>query len=113
MKKIFSFLNISQDVTINCLAPKNQASEVKSEFLMRILMGQFPGARLVKSILPIKFRRNLGIKLRRLNMRPLKNAPKINDALAQSLRRLYDADLAKLEILLNRDFSRWRGKSCG
>jgi len=108
LNKIFCFLNISPDVVIDCWAPKNKASEAKSIALMKILMGQFPGAALLKLILPLRLRRQLGMKLRLKNLSPLKNPPKIDKAVAQSLRHLYDPDLAKLETMLDRDFSRWR-----
>ena len=110
LQKIFSFLNVDETHNIRDLSLKNEAGEAKSRLLMQILMGQFSGSSLLKGILPVPFRRRIGMILRHMNTQPAKNTFILPARIINDLEKRYDIDLEELEKLLGRSFEGWRIK---
>lgn len=108
LRKIFCFLGIDTNARIKDKAVKNEAAEPKSAFLMRVLMGRIPGGSLLKHVLPIPFRRRIGMALRHFNTRPVIRHSKMAPETEFKLTQAYERDLERLEKLLGRSFSSWR-----
>jgi len=108
LKKIFSFLGVDDSVCIQDLSIKNEAGQARSKKLMSLLMGRFPGANLIKAVVPVPFRRRLGMKLRHLNIVPSDQTSPMDADMETELRKRYVADICKLEGLLNFPLEEWK-----
>ncbi|MBL4774792.1 MAG: sulfotransferase [Mariprofundus sp.] len=108
LKQVFQFLQVDCQSPIPDTTIKNEAGEVKSVVLMKLLMGRALGMPTVKRVFPIKHRRRIGMKLRQLNTRPVHKVKKMNPETFTLMRSLYDHDVADLEKLLNCSFASWR-----
>jgi len=108
LKKIFSFLGVDDSVCIRDLSIKNEAGQARSKRLMTLLMGRFPGANFIKAIVPVPFRRRLGMNLRHLNTVPSDHAKIMDADMETELRKRYVSDICKLEGLLNCSLEEWK-----
>ncbi|ATX80279.1 Sulfotransferase domain-containing protein [Mariprofundus aestuarium] len=112
LEDVFMFLDVESHISIADTTMKNEAGEAKSKLLMRFLMGRPFGMPAIKRVLPIKFRRRVGMKLRQMNTRPVSSVMEMNAETYDLLRKEYDQDIASLERLLNRSFASWRTEVC-
>ncbi len=108
LNRIFTFLGVDTDVTIPDLAPQNEAGAPASRWLMKLLMGHFKGAELIKRLVGIRLRRRLGSALRLAIIRPTGKREPMPDEIRRRLLRDYAADIDGLERLLGESFEAWR-----
>jgi hypothetical protein len=62
---------------------------------------------LLRRIIPFVLRRRLGDRLRRANLRPYSERPRIPEDAAQALRERYRSDVMQLQTLIDRDLGTW------
>ena len=108
LRRIFSFLEVDSSMTIADLSVKNEAGMARSRWLMAMLMGRFPGARLFKALFPLHFRRKIGMQLRHLNTKRPDNPEELDAVMEIKLRKRYASDINHLESLLQRSLSSWK-----
>lgn len=63
---------------------------------------------LVRNLLEKTGLRNMALKLRDINSKPLKNYPKLKKETSEKLRKLYLKDITKLEKLIGRNLGNWK-----
>jgi len=108
LSEVFAFLSVDTSVRIHDLSVKNEAGVARSKRLMSLLMGRFPGSGVLKGLLPLHFRRSLGMRLRHMNAKRADRPIELDGQLEQELRHRYVHDIERLELLLQRSFSSWK-----
>jgi hypothetical protein len=110
MIKLCNFLKVDPTISFTSTIA-NQASMPRIKLLQKILLRPSDTQRkiikLMKTILPFSFRKDLRRKLLRGNLRPY-NYPSMNAQLEEKLRNRYLNEIFELEELINRDLSHWR-----
>lgn len=108
LRKIFIYLDIDPTHEVTDLSVKNEARAPLNKSLMKLLMGEFPGASLLKKAISVPVRRRLGMILRHAATKPDTNKQRLPEDLYLELSNQYRADIEELEQLLEHNFSSWR-----
>jgi hypothetical protein len=109
MQEVFSFLGVDPDMQINTTVQHNISGIPKNRLLHEVLTQEHPLRKFARifarKLLSQEQRMLLSFKLQQRNLvrqqLPLKQA--------QQLRTLFLGDIEKLEVLLQRDLSAWKG----
>jgi len=108
LENICSFLGVGPPAELDVSDIKNPASEPRIRFIMKFLRRPSLVRKFVKRLLPRHTQLGLSWYIRKINLRPYANSlPKMNEETALFLRALYADDLAKLQEMIKRDFSKW------
>jgi len=110
LRRIFLFLDVDPSIEIADLSVKNEARIPSSRVLMKLLMGRFPGASLLKKAMSVPVRRRWGMRLRQAATIPDTKKQMVPDEIFEELTARYASDLGALEQLLGRSFQSWRSK---
>lgn len=105
-RDLFSFLGLDHDLPIQESRLRNHSGPARSRVVGRILSGPFPGRRLIKRVV----RSSLQPVKRHLHELNSRRAPAIEPATRARLIEWFGPDIERLEQLIGRDLSAWRGE---
>lgn len=110
LRDIFRFLEVDPNVDVNTEIRYNMSGKPKSQWLHQFLfegnMARRIAQPIVRSLLSQETRIRIAAKLQEKNLERLT----INPDTKKKLQQYFETDIQKLEKLLNRDLSLWRGK---
>jgi hypothetical protein len=101
------FLGIDLRVRVETASQYNVASQPRWPWLMRFLAGRSVIKRPIGALLPTYLKRQIRVRIRRLNVKSMNSRPQLDPSLAASLRRAYREDVRQLSDLIDRDLSHW------
>ncbi len=107
VKKVFEFLGVDSRVKVEVSIRRNVASEPRFPWLMDFLSRPSRLKRPIGLILSPYVKRKLKWLLRKANLKPVQQRPKLDPNIAAKLKTQYRNDIEKLAQLIGRDLSHW------
>lgn len=107
LQKIFQFVGVDKEF-VPTPEHQNTAGELRSPLFKKLTALNLPGRETLRKRVPPHVRRQIQVRLRQLNSRPVTDKPSLDPAIASALRSRYLDDICRLETMLTRDFSQWK-----
>lgn len=104
IKEIFHFLEVSDDFMPDMTVRHNQSLMPKNKALHNFLMQRNAATKVIKTVMPESII-NLAKNVRARNL--VKAKAELSKEARQNLIAIYREDISQLQILLEKDFSRW------
>ncbi len=112
VRDVFRFLGVNPDpgVRIDTEKRSNQRKDIRSKWIRNLMRAPSrPLRRAVTTLLPRTARRKLRSALHEWNQSPFDEAPELRRETEERLRREFEGSIRKLENMIDRDLSHWRG----
>ncbi|MBP0012190.1 MAG: sulfotransferase [Roseofilum sp. SBFL] len=103
MKEVFQFLEVEDNFSPNVSKKHNPTRVPKNQTVNTLLNRPNPVKAVVKTLLPMKFRKSIADRLKQQNL----GKPKLSPKLRKELTEEYREDILKLQDLIGRDLSKW------
>ncbi len=103
---LLEFLGIEKQVELRPVV-SNPAAMPRSRTLHHWLHGPSALKDRIKKVVPLRWRYRFKILLTEANLQPI-SYPKLDETLAAELRRRYQDEIARLEVIIGRDLSGWK-----
>jgi hypothetical protein len=104
---LLEFLGVERQVEFKPVVA-NPAATPRSRTLHRWLHGPSALKELVKKIIPLRWRYHFKVLLTEANLQAI-SYPRLDEVLAAELRKRYQGEVERLEIIIGRDLSSWKG----
>lgn len=104
LKDVFQFLNVDSEFTVDTSVRLNESGQVKSRWLYNFISKPNFLKEAVKPLFPSAVRERLGLKAKSMVLAKATMDPEVRAQLADT----FAPEIAKLEVLLNLDLSKWK-----